>query len=94
MQKRKWVKEKKYFWCKKGLLKGKPMSVCGIQKRIEYYAKKTKIQVSCHHLRHTMATQVLNADSILLPFGICWDRLLQGNKCRVAEYPADKARQL
>ena len=36
-----------------------------IQKRIEYYTKKSKVRVSCHQLRHTMATQLLNADADL-----------------------------
>jgi site-specific recombinase XerD len=66
MQKRKWSKEKRVFLVQKGPLRGKPISVRGIQKRIEYYAKKTEIQVSCHHLRHTMATQLLNADADLI----------------------------
>jgi len=39
--------------------------VRGIQKRMEYYARKTRVTVSCHHLRHTMATQMLNADADL-----------------------------
>lgn len=42
---------------------GKPISVRGIQKRIEYYARKSQVKVSCHQLRHTMATQLLNADA-------------------------------
>ncbi len=66
MQKRKWSKEKRVFLVQKGPLRGKPISVRGIQKRIEYYAQKTWIQVSCHHLRHTMATQLLNADAALV----------------------------
>ncbi|MGO9014639.1 MAG: tyrosine-type recombinase/integrase [Dissulfurispiraceae bacterium] len=66
MQKRKFSKEKKVFLVQKGPLRGKPISVRGIQKRIEYYAQKTGIQVSCHHLRHTMATQLLNADADLV----------------------------
>jgi len=66
MQKRKWSKEKKVFLVQKGPLMGKPISVRGIQKRIECYAQKTGIQVSCHHLRHTMATQLLNADADLV----------------------------
>ena len=66
MQKRKWSKEKRVFLVQKGPLTGKPISVRGIQKRIEYYAQKTKIQVSCHPLRHTMATQLLNADADLV----------------------------
>ena len=66
MQKRKWSKEKRVFLVQKGPLRGKPISVRGIQKRMEYYAQKTGIQVSCHHLRHTMATQLLNADADLV----------------------------
>jgi len=66
MQKRKWSKEKRVFLVQKGPMRGKPISVRGIQKRMEYYAQKTGIQVSCHHLRHTMATQLLNADADLV----------------------------
>ena len=66
MQKRKWSKEKRVFLVQKGPLRGKPISVRGIQKRIEYYAQRTGIEMSCHHLRHTMATQLLNADADLV----------------------------
>jgi site-specific recombinase XerD len=58
-------RSKKVFLVEKGTYKGKPISVRGIQKRMEYYAKKTGLKVSCHHLRHTMATQLLNADAEL-----------------------------
>ena len=44
---------------------GNPLSVRGIQKRIEYYAHMSGVSVSCHSLRHTMATQLLNADADL-----------------------------
>jgi len=54
---------KNVFLVEKGTYKGKAISVRGIQKRIEYYAKKTSIEVSCHRLRHTMATQLLNAEA-------------------------------
>jgi site-specific recombinase XerD len=57
---------KKMFLVEKGNCKGRPISVRGIQKRIEYYSKKSGIKVSCHHLRHTMATQLLNADADLV----------------------------
>ena len=57
---------KKIFLVEKGTYKGKPISVRGIKKRIEYYAKKTELKVSCHHLRHTMATQLLNAEAPLV----------------------------
>ena len=33
---------------------------------MEYYAQKTGLKVSCHHLRHTMATQMLNVDAELV----------------------------
>jgi len=66
MQKRRWSKEKRVFLVQKGPLRGKPISVRGIQKRIEYYTHKAGIEASCHHLRHTMATQLLNADADLV----------------------------
>jgi len=53
------------FLVEKGSMKGKPISVRGIQKRIEYYARKCGVKASCHRLRHTMATQLLNADAPL-----------------------------
>ena len=53
------------FLVEKGTYKGKEISVRGIQKRIEYYSKKSGVKVSCHHLRHTMATQLLNAGADL-----------------------------
>jgi site-specific recombinase XerD len=56
-------KAKGLFLVQKGPMKGKPLSVRGIQKRIEYYARKSSLDVSCHRLRHTMATQLLNADA-------------------------------
>ncbi len=53
------------FLVQKGPMKGTPISVRGIQKRIESYARKSELNVSCHRLRHTMATQLLNADADL-----------------------------
>ena len=60
------VKSRKVFLVEKGTFKGQPISVRGIQKRIEYYSKKSGVSVSCHNLRHTMATQLLNADAPLV----------------------------
>jgi site-specific recombinase XerD len=57
---------KKIFLVEKGPLTGQPISIRGIQKRMEYYARKASLRVSCHHLRHTMATQLLNADAELV----------------------------
>lgn len=59
-------RSKKLFLVEKGTCRGKPISVRGIQKRMEYYAKKATLKISCHHLRHTMATQLLNADAALV----------------------------
>ena len=58
-------KGKGLFLVRKGPLSGTPISVRGIQKRIEYYARKSGVDVSCHKLRHTFATQLLNADADL-----------------------------
>jgi len=58
-------KAKEMFLVQKGLLTGAPISVRGIQKRIEHYARKSGLDVSCHRLRHTFATQLLNADADL-----------------------------
>jgi site-specific recombinase XerD len=57
---------KKVFLVEKGTYKGSPISVRGIKKRMEYYAKKSSVRISCHRLRHTMATQLLNADTTLV----------------------------
>jgi site-specific recombinase XerD len=59
-------KAKEVFLVGKGICRGMPISVRGIQKRIEYYARRTGLKISCHHLRHTMATQLLNADADLV----------------------------
>jgi site-specific recombinase XerD len=58
-------KAKELFLVQKGPLSGTPISVRGIQKRIEYYGRKSGLNVSCHRLRHTFATQLLNADADL-----------------------------
>ena len=62
---RSFSKAKRLFLVEKGLHLGKPISVRGIQKRIEYYSRISGIDVSCHQLRHTMATQMLNADAVV-----------------------------
>lgn len=62
---RKRYRTRKVFLVQKGQFTGGPISLRGVQKRIEYYAKMTGITVSCHRLRHTMATQLLNAGAML-----------------------------
>ena len=59
-------KAKRLFLVDKGRCKGNPISVRAIQKRMEYYARTAGLKVSCHQLRHTMATQLLNADADLV----------------------------
>jgi site-specific recombinase XerD len=56
----------KLFLVEKGIYKGKPLSIRGIQHRFKYYARKTGVNLTCHRLRHTMATQLLNADAMLV----------------------------
>jgi site-specific recombinase XerD len=60
------TEEKRIFLAEKGRCKGNPISVRAMQKRIEFYARKSGVPVSCHRLRHTMATQLLNADADLV----------------------------
>ena len=56
----------KVFLVEKGPCKGRLISVRGVQKRMEYYARKSGVNISCHQLRHTMATQLLNAEADLV----------------------------
>ena len=58
--------KKQIFLAEKGRCKGKPISVRAIQKRVEHYAKISSVLVTCHRLRHTMATQLLNANADLV----------------------------
>ena len=58
-------KKRALFLVQKGPLRGEPISLRGIQKRIEHYGRKAGLDVSCHRLRHTFATQLLNADADL-----------------------------
>jgi site-specific recombinase XerD len=66
LNKRPSSRTQRVFLVEKGVCKDKPLSVRGIQKRMEYYAKISGLKVSCHQLRHTMATQLLNADADLV----------------------------
>jgi site-specific recombinase XerD len=81
LEKRSSSSEKKLFLVEKGTYRGKPISVRGIQKRMEYYAKKANLKISCHHLRHTMATQLLNAGMDL----VCIQDLLGHTRIKTTE---------
>jgi site-specific recombinase XerD len=60
------TENKQIFLAEKGRCKGKPISVRAMQKRVEHYAKISSVLVTCHRLRHTMATQLLNANADLV----------------------------
>ena len=83
----------KVFLNQKGPYRGQPLSIRGIQRRMEYYAKKTGLKVSCHHLRHTMATQMLNADAELVTIqdllGHSWITTTQ-RYCRVSNRKVER----
>jgi site-specific recombinase XerD len=50
---------KALFLVDKGALRGKPISVRGIQKKMELYAKESGLKTSCHELRHYAASRVM-----------------------------------
>ena len=52
-------KVKKVFLVEKGPLTGQSLSIRGIQKRMEYYANKTKLRISCHSLRHNAEFRIM-----------------------------------
>ncbi len=55
---------KEVFLVGKGIYRGTSISVRGIQKRIEYYARKTGLKISCHHLRHYPANPIMPQDRV------------------------------
>jgi len=80
-------KTDRVFLNQKGGFRGQPLSARAIRKRMEYYAKKTGLKLSCHQLRHTMATQMLDADAKLVTIqdllGHSWITTTQ-RYCRVS----------
>ena len=86
-------RSQKVFLNQKGPYRDQPLTIRGIKKRMEYYAKKAQLRVSCHHLRHTMATQMLNADAELVTIqdllGHSWITTTQ-RYCRVSNRKVER----
>ena len=55
-----WPEQGRLFVSEKGTTLHQSLSVRGVQKRMETYARRAGVQINCHMLRHTMATQLLN----------------------------------
>lgn len=55
-----WPREGKLFVSEKGGTKGRNLSIRGVQKRLERYAQQAGGRLSCHGLRHSLATHLLN----------------------------------
>jgi len=53
------------FLVRKGPYRGQPLSIRSMQKRMKYHARKAALKASCHQLRHSFATQMLNAGADL-----------------------------
>ncbi len=53
------------FLVRKGTYRGQPLSIRSIQKRMKVHVRKAALNASCHHLRHSFATQLLNAGADL-----------------------------
>ena len=58
-------RSKYVFLVRKGTYRGQPLSIRSIQKRMKVHTGRAALNASCHHLRHTMATQMLNAGADL-----------------------------
>jgi len=58
-------RSKYIFLVRKGTYRGQPLSIRSMQKRIKYHTRKAALNASCHHLRHSFATQMLNAGADL-----------------------------
>jgi integrase/recombinase XerD len=58
-------RSKYVFLVGKGLYRGQPLSIRSIQKRLKHHAHKAALHASCHQLRHSFATTMLNAGADL-----------------------------
>jgi site-specific recombinase XerD len=66
------IRTKALFLVGKGALKGKAISVRGIQKRLELYAGKSGLRVSCHELRHYAASPIMPGEAGSPSFLLWW----------------------
>ncbi len=82
------------FLNEKGPFKGQGISVRGIQKLMEAYARKSGVGATCHRLRHTFATELLNAEADLVAIqellGHSWITTTQ-RYCRVSNVQVKRA---
>lgn len=60
LEQRGWPREGKLFVSEKGQTKRRSLSIRGVQKRLEGYARRAGVRISCHGLRHSLATHLLN----------------------------------
>lgn len=98
LQARPETEEPRIFLVEKGSYRGKPLSVRGIKKRAEYYSYKSGVHVSCHQLRYTMTTDLLNAgdDIVTIQYLLGHSRIkttlryasLSNRKARIDYYQA------
>ncbi len=82
------------FLNEKGPWKGQGLSIRGIQKLMEAYARKSGVEATCHRLRHTFATELLNAEADLVAIqellGHSWITTTQ-RYCRVSNVQVKRA---
>jgi site-specific recombinase XerD len=58
-------RSKYVFLVRKGTYRGQPLSIRSIQKRMKHHARKVALKATCHQLRHSFATTMLNAGADL-----------------------------
>ena len=62
LKSRSFYRAQRLFLVDKGRCKGHPISVRGIQKRMEYYARKAGLKVCSHQLRHNAEFRIMPSD--------------------------------